>query len=700
MAETIQSPIPTYLLPQHEGEKAQSLANTGSQSNNDTIPTIQTTPARTRPWSSLDMREPKAPVLSPSPAFLEPARSSKDDTCVASDAPVTPKRPGAAPRGLSLQLSMPPRDISSSSTANLSTNLTNRTPLSPKLDASPSYATPASVLPRRSRGLDYTRACTNLHHSTLAEQSSPDSSPVIGSGGGGRGLNIPRRGQACLAGPDSPMFAGSLWSSNGGSEKAVVSSSLGSVNMMESGSDSESSDDDLMRDEDTIHMTPQINKHGSGMVNPFNNAPMSSPIADTKNHFGQAAANLFSFQRRTRRGRSTRQSSSSASGTSSMPSPAPGSPPLLKSIESNMSGSYFVKDQDVDNNANRRQSLSLGTSDLHMGDSVEVDEPDQRQGATDALGIPISATSTMDERRSVIRRAVTRRSNMMVHNLHPQSRNRADLAQPKPKTFARIRAALQEEGSPVDAESKREAEVIRQVRESDHSPESTAPASQPPTTASSPYLMPATSGAADTLDDLTEMMGAETPIERRPSESFSRQALRNSTAGPDFWNNFDSRVRTPPPQLLPRGSSSAFSEDVNMDTPASSLYSAGPRYTDAGPNSSPSRSTTPVPTLGEMTRKTLGKRRRDDDLDPNLFKRRAVSPGLSLQNSPVLPPSPMQKDGGWWSTKANRETPSSHANGDRVGSNGSQSGSGIIGKRVGMQGMNDTNDGLMNMSIE
>lgn len=95
---------------------------------------------------------------------------------------------------------------------------------------------------------------------------------------------------------------------------------------------------------------------------------------------------------------------------------------------------------------------------------------------------------------------------------------------------------------------------------------------------------------------------------------------------------------------------------------------------------------------------------RDDDFDPNFFKRRAVSPGLSLQNSPILPQSPLQRDGGWWGTpKSNREVPSVHVSGDRVsstGSNGSMNGPGGPSKRVGLQGMNDTHDGLMNMSIE
>ena len=94
--------------------------------------------------------------------------------------------------------------------------------------------------------------------------------------------------------------------------------------------------------------------------------------------------------------------------------------------------------------------------------------------------------------------------------------------------------------------------------------------------------------------------------------------------------------------------------------------------------------------------------RDDEDFDPTSFKRRAVSPGLSVQNSPVLPQSP-----GWWGTP--HPTPgggkSERGGSGNGGSGGNQNGGGGGGmggqpKRVGMQGMNDTNDGLMNMSIE
>lgn len=88
-------------------------------------------------------------------------------------------------------------------------------------------------------------------------------------------------------------------------------------------------------------------------------------------------------------------------------------------------------------------------------------------------------------------------------------------------------------------------------------------------------------------------------------------------------------------------------------------------------------------------RKITHKRRRDDDLDPTSFKRRAVSPGMSVHNSPVLQ-SPMQRDTAPWGTRPT-------SNGEP--GNG-KSGLGNGGRRVGLQGMVDTNDGLMKMSIE
>ncbi|KAI4122063.1 MAG: hypothetical protein LQ338_006020 [Usnochroma carphineum] len=673
-----------------------------------TSPTIEISksPKRPRPWSTEGIQA----MLSPSPTFDE-SNTSKDDIHVPPNHPVTPKRPNYPPRGLSLQ--MPPRDISSTSTA----NLIKRVPLSPKLDPSNSFATsPGSALPRRSRGMDFARACTNLHHSTLAEQSSPDSSPVVG---GRRGISIPS-GKSIYnttntsTVPDSPgILPGSLCSNGASTEKGVISSSLGSTSMMEYVSDSSSSEEDEMmgHDEemDTIHMTPQIWKSGNGSTSLFGPAIPSSPGVDNFSPFSPAAAKLMSFQRARTRQYRNRKGSSGASSHSALPPSGPASPaPLLRSIESNMTGDLF-EDPTKKEIKSRRESLSLGTCDLDLSDGDQSEGSKSRISPQDDAAVPIPATPS-DERRTVIRRAVTRRGNLLVCR-HPGGSRKisTDYQQPKSKPFARIRAMLQEESAPVDTEVKREAEVIRQARESDAYGDLIPAPSQPTTSASSPSIQPATAAPVEGLEDIPEdvTMDSDISASRRSSSStFTQQAIRNSV-GLGFWHNFDERIRTPPP-MFPRENSSAMSDDVTMDIAQSSIMSGTPQQnTNRVPSRSQSRSSTPQlpPNPSDNLRKG-NKRMRDDDLDPSFFKRRAVSPGMSLQNSPILPQSPLQRDGGWWwmQSKYGRETPASQTVGDRISSGGSaSSGSGAPPpsmKRVGLQGMSDTNDGLMNMSIE
>jgi hypothetical protein len=216
-----------------------------------------------------------------------------------------------------------------------------------------------------------------------------------------------------------------------------------------------------------------------------------------------------------------------------------------------------------------------------------------------------------------------------------------------------------------------------------HPPISTATTSH-----SSPNLGPTTQDSLEGIPEDEIMSDAASTL----SSSFKQHAMRNSK-GKEFWETFkDDSNRTPPPAFLPRGSSSGISEDIGLDSPSTStppLFHTSQSNT-SDHQSSPSRSSTPQPTgptPAEITRKVNNKRRRDDDFDPTSFKRRAVSPGMSVHNSPVMQ-SPMQRDLAPWGSR-----PPSNGEAGKTVSNGGP-------KRVGFQGMVDTNDGLMKMSIE
>lgn len=229
---------------------------------------------------------------------------------------------------------------------------------------------------------------------------------------------------------------------------------------------------------------------------------------------------------------------------------------------------------------------------------------------------------------------------------------------------------------------KREAEVIRQVRDTE--PETS------PTLGAFPTFQPPhpSDGMAD-IDHTHTKHDTGDPS----ASSFSKQAGRNS-GGVEFWNSFDDRYCTPPP--VRQTASSSADDDISMDlTPSTTIGS-----TIESKIRSRSRSSTPHPpgtAVGEFCRK----RRREDDFDPNLFKRRAVSPSVSTQSSPVLNHSSTIIDNGpniWGPpTKlgppfSERSNPSSD-NANRTTPHGSV-------KRVGLQGMTEASDGFMNMSIE
>lgn len=341
------------------------------------------------------------PKLSPSPKIKENKQKARDDhtlppsssSLTSAAAPRTPRRPEFLARGLSLQ--MPPRDsLGISATGSPTTSSFRAPPLSPRVEKRDIYASPGSVLPRHSRGLDFARACTNLHHSTLAE-ASPDSSPTITQ----KGMMIPgsRKMSMNAMAIDSPAFRHGEWH-HVPSERSVFSSSMGSVKMLDSDSTSGSDDElepmDNDDTEDAIISTPQLTKRANlAATTPFSANPSWA------NAFSPSTQTFPNFHRvRLRNGRS-RKSSSSASGHSSLASPAPQSPPPGKT---NGDGGYFPGMSGVIRGpASRRESLSLHTHDLHISSGNDS-------------GDEAVAKKAFPATPGVVRRAVTRRGNLLV----------------------------------------------------------------------------------------------------------------------------------------------------------------------------------------------------------------------------------------------------------------------------------------------
>ncbi|KAK0617082.1 hypothetical protein B0T14DRAFT_257001 [Immersiella caudata] len=647
------------------------------------------------------------PKLSPSPHIFEANRQkSKDDIGIRDKdreaqpvlPPSTPIRAGFSVRGLSLQL--PRRDNTPPAQH---PSYIQAAPLSPKLDHSHTYASPTNILPRRSRGLDFSRAATSLHHSTLAEQASPDSSPTIGS----RAMNIPgRRNEFGTA----EQTTNSLWSMMGNQEKMHISSSLGSNNHIMSDTSSSSDDDDFMDEDmdDAYVTTPQVAKPTVPMA-PW--MPGGSPAVNS----------LLSFQQRQRQRKQNRKKKLRGPIGVGFHSPAgPGamskSPPGNLALPKEMTSPHA-----------RRESISWAANQLHISGNDSDDNVNRKLDGMDSPSRP-----------GVIRRAVTRRGNLL----------------PKTKGFARIRAALAEEGAPIDTEVRREAEVVRQVRESDMDLETRFANTQTTHSAATTALSSPNLGTQDTLDELVDdIMMMDSSSSGNGSgpgnglglagSSFNRAALKNSK-GKLFWDGFPEgappRITPPPPSFgAARASSSGLSaDDISMDSPSASSNSQNPfallgsafTTTSSSGNGTPqpqsqpiaasqgsstgipglsSTTTAPVPvpgppTAAEITRRINSKRRRDDDFDPVSFKRRAVSPGMSAHNSPVMQ-SPLQRDMAPWGSR-----PGS-VGGDTVGKTGSGSGSGAPSEngsgagnrtkgRIGFQGMVDTNDGITRLSIE
>ena len=310
--------------------------------------------------------------LSPSPYIIGASRRvSKDDSDIRDvQPPVTPRQPSFGSHSLHLQV--PPREYTPPPAS--ANPQVQPAPLSPKLDHSQIYASPTNILPRRSRGLDFSRAATSLHHSTLAEQSSPDSSPTVG---GGRAMNIPGRAQYGRA----EQTTSSLWSMMGDQERMNISSSLGSATQAVGSDSSTSSDDDDLMDEDvddTYVMTPQVSKTIPTPGQPAPPGPFGSP----------AMSSLISFQKRQRQRKQQRKKMHGPFGFAFGSSAA--------SLSKSPPGSGVHS---------RRESISWQANQLHIS-GIDVD--DNGRGASDVDVL------NGDGQRNVVRRPVTRRANLLV----------------------------------------------------------------------------------------------------------------------------------------------------------------------------------------------------------------------------------------------------------------------------------------------
>ena len=142
--------------------------------------------------------------------------------------------------------------------------------------------------------------------------------------------------------------------------------------------------------DDPMLMTPQAVKSL-----PFGGPPAGNSPGMWSNMFSPGNIPTFmSIQRaRLRKGRS-RKSSSSASGHSSMASPGPTSPPNGKNE------GYFARENAMRKagSGSRRESLSLFTNDLHISSGNDSGD--------EAVNMP--------QTPGVVRRAVTRRGNLLV----------------------------------------------------------------------------------------------------------------------------------------------------------------------------------------------------------------------------------------------------------------------------------------------
>lgn len=242
-----------------------------------------------------------------------------------------------------------------------------------------------------------------------------------------------------------------------------------------------------------------------------------------------------------------------------------------------------------------------------------------------------------------------------------------------------------EESAPVDSEVRREAETMRQVHDRDPVPDLDRPSPGP--NSSQPNVNP-----NDPNDPQPETSAGN-------NISFNLHAHRNS-GGVEYWHKLENELHTPPPPAFPARGSSSLSGDMLMDSPAenSTLRSASVismTEPSAASSAEADAQTSAYSSQGtDALRRPFGKRRRDDDFDMQSFKRRAVSPSMSVHGGSPVVASPVAS-----AAARNQSVPRDIPPLEKTISGGGSNG-GTAPRRVGLQGMVDTNEGIMRMSIE
>lgn len=323
------------------------------------------------------------PVLSPSPRFKEPLGKANDDHALLQTPARQSSKLDATARGLSLQ--MPPRDLSYASPT-----------ITPSIEARDIYSSPSSVIPRHSRGLDFSRAATHLHHSTIAEQPSPDASPTITH----KSLaQTSRRTSSHSMMLDSPRLS-SGWMSSGNSyvdRATLFPRSIASTAINSDSSSSDSEIDAMEQDnpEEAMIATPQIKRlENSSAVTPFNLPHPKTSTAWNENNSSPVSSAYMGFRHGRRPRTRGRHSSDSTENGSKMTTP---DQHMSISRETTLSG-YFPRGDLMQMANSRRESLSLGTNHLHISSSNEDADESTSSG----------------HRSGVIRRPVTKPRNLLV----------------------------------------------------------------------------------------------------------------------------------------------------------------------------------------------------------------------------------------------------------------------------------------------